>query len=219
MAKKRTLSALHIGIYLVALFAVWSVKELIIRPVFLDNLDDTICQIVEPTMKMLLWALPALLLIRYYQDDMQTSLKDMLTTRPRLALSALMTMLLVLTALVNVRAALGELRIRPESISVELIDVVVVAGFAEEIVFRGFLLNATLKRMKLWPAMILNGALFALIHYPIWINSGFGIAAILSSTPGIMILGVFFSYAFANTGSIFVPILLHMIWNSIISVF
>ena len=83
MENKRTLTPFKIGIYLIIFFTIWSVRELVIRPMLSDLLDRLLFQIVESVMKLLIWTLPAALLIKYYQNDMWISLKEMWTNKPR----------------------------------------------------------------------------------------------------------------------------------------
>jgi len=219
MAEKRTLSPLHIGIYLIIFFAVWSVRELVIRPVFLDTLDGIVFQIAESSMKLVAWTLPAVLLIRYFQDDMWISLRDMFTTNPKWFKSAPILLLGVVVPLINALVLHGEIRIRPDFVPMTLIEGVMMVGITEEIVFRGFLLNAFLKKMKPWKAVLLDAILFALIHYPIWIYFGHNFTTILSSSISVIVISAFFAYSFIKTRNIFVPIVLHMLWNLLLMLF
>ena len=212
MVEKRKLSVFNIALYLVIFFLIWSIRELIVRPVWLNQFDGLTWQVLESTMKLLVWTLPAILLIKYFEDDMWISLKEMFTNRLRWFKSA-PVLLLVLFPIVSALFLHGELLVAPSFEAVELIQGVMFVGITEEIVFRGFLLNAFLKRMKIWKAVALDATLFALIHFPIWIYTGFDLAMILSNSVQILAISTFFAFSFYKTKNIFVPIALHMIWN------
>jgi len=82
MTKRRTLTYSRIMTYTVIFFTVWSVRELIIRPIFLNQLDGVMFEIVESLMKLLIWTLPAIWLIKQFQEEMWLSLKEMFTNKP-----------------------------------------------------------------------------------------------------------------------------------------
>ena len=185
---------------------------MVIQPALLDPLDDIVSEIVGEIIKLTVWTLPALLLIKYYQDDMWISRREMFATKPRWFKDAPI-LLVVFLPIVQAIAVNGGLAIHPDFQPARLIGAVLLVGITEEIVFRGLLLNALLKKLRLWPAIALNEVLFVLIHFPIWIYQGRDLAAFLTGSAAVFALGGLFSYSFVKTRNIFVPIALHMIWN------
>ncbi|MCL2674759.1 MAG: CPBP family intramembrane metalloprotease [Defluviitaleaceae bacterium] len=218
MTVQRTLTPTKIGIYLIIFFAVWSIRELVIQPLFLTPLDDIADAIIGQAIKLLVWTLPAVLLIKHYQHDMRISLRDMFTTKPKWFSDAYI-LLAVFTPLFSSLLTHGEVAVSPTFDPIRLIGAVVFVGITEEMVFRGFLLNTFLKRMELKRSVALNEILFVLIHYPIWIYRGLDLTAILTNSIGVFFIGAFFSYSFIKTGNIIVPIALHMIWNLLVILF
>lgn len=86
-------------------------------------------------------------------------------------------------------------------------------------VFRGLLLNITLRDEYKWSSVLINAGMFLLIHFPIWIYNGELIANFKSlDFFGIIILSVIFSWTFIKSRNIFVPILLHMFWDLLVYV-
>ena len=219
MTNKRKLNALHLGIYLVIFFTVWSIKELIVRAQLLDRFDYLPFEIVTTAIKLLVWTLPAIMLIRRFQDDMWIGLKEMLTTKPQWFSEALIPIAILIGIPLRAWFSYGTLAIRPDYVPATLIGAVIFVGITEETVFRGFLLNAMLKKMQLWPAIAVNAVLFTLIHYPIWIHNGYDLMKILSNSIGIMLLGAIFAFSFVKTKNIFVPIAIHMINNLLVGLF
>jgi len=212
MENRRTLTPFKIGIYLIIFFTIWSVRELAIRPMLSDSLDRLIFQIVESVIKLLIWTLPVIVLIKYYQNDMWISLKDMWTNKPRWFKDAPI-LLIVFVPLLRSFIFNGGVVIDPDFHPTSLIGSVLFVGVTEEIVFRGFLLNALLKKMKTYPAIALNEVLFVLIHFPFWIYLGFDFSTFLAGSFTVFLLGVLFSFSFIKTKNILVPIVLHMTWN------
>ena len=217
MVKKRELTVGTIVIYCVIFYFIWSLRELVVRPVFLDSLTGLPFQIVESSMKLLVWTMPALLLIRHFKEDMWIGLSEMLETKPKWFKSAPI-LLLVLTPLL-ISGISGGLAISPELKPVTLIESVLFAGITEEVVFRGFLLNSTIKKMKLPYAIVLNAVLFWLIHFPYWIYLKHDLLTFLGGGITVMAVSALFSFSFVKTKNIFTPIILHMIYNLCVILF
>jgi len=70
-----------------------------------------------------------------------------------------------------------------------------------EFLFRGFLLFAALPVMGLWPAIVLNTAVYMLVHLPKGIKE----------TLGAIPLGVLLCYLTVQTGSIWVAVVVHIV--------
>jgi len=221
MTKERKLTFLHISVYLVIFFAFWSVRELIIQPVFLTPLNPIASELIGAAIKLLTWTLPAILLIRYFYGDMWIGLKEMFTNKIQWKRDSLILFMVVAIPLgQGIRAGLfADAFFNPNFVPIRLVGAVLAVGITEEVVFRGFLLNAFLKKMKVPYAIALDAILFTLIHYPIWIYRGFGVSDIPMMSLNVAMLSVGFAYSFFKTRNIFVPIALHMVWNLSIHLF
>lgn len=92
--------------------------------------------------------------------------------------------------------------------------IVLFVGITEEMVFRGWLLNATVREKKKWIPVIINSLMFLLIHFPSWIGEGNFVENFKNlSFLGVIILGIIFSWTFIKSKNILIPILLHMYWD------
>ena len=212
--KKLTFS--HISIYLIIFFIFWSVRELVIQPIFLTPISPIASELIGEGIKLFKWTLPAMLLIRHFHNDMWIGLKEMFTNKIQWSRDYIFIVVIISLLIARpVQAWLirGELGFSPDFVPTRLIGAVLFVGITEEIVFRGFLLNAFLKKMKIGYAIALDAVLFALIHYPIWIYSGFDVSDIVIASIWVAALSVGFAYSFIRTRNIFVPIVLHMVWN------
>lgn len=80
---------------------------------------------------------------------------------------------------------------------------VVVAPLTEEFVFRGFLYGVLKKPFGSWAAMGSTALLFAAIHQNI------------PAIPALALLAIGFTLAYELTGSLWAPIIMHVLFNSI----
>jgi membrane protease YdiL (CAAX protease family) len=87
--------------------------------------------------------------------------------------------------------------------------VIVVAPVTEEIFFRGFFYRALRTRLRLWSAAIINGVVFASLHF-----EGADTAGIL---PVIAVFGVGQCLVYERTGSIYAVIAIHAAFNTVAS--
>lgn len=94
-----------------------------------------------------------------------------------------------------------------------MIASVLLVGLTEEIVFRGWLLNASLNLMLPLPALLLNAVMFLGVHLPIWAASG---PIVLTDCITILFLSFAFGYSFLKTKNIYIPMLLHMGYNFLV---
>ncbi len=75
----------------------------------------------------------------------------------------------------------------------------------EEMLFRGFF-QTILRSLtgNAWLSIVINSALFAVIHYPNWTHM-----------PSLFILSCGLGYAYERSGSLFRPILMHILFNGL----
>lgn len=70
-----------------------------------------------------------------------------------------------------------------------------------EFLFRGFLLFSAMSLLGLWPAIILNTAIYSLVHLPKGVKE----------TIGAIPLGIILCYLTASTGSIWIAVATHIV--------
>lgn len=87
-----------------------------------------------------------------------------------------------------------------------------IVGFSEEIMFRGVLFRGLLSRLSIWPAMITTSVLFGSVHIlNVFLTGKLGEAAVQAVTAGMS--GFLFMALLIRTGSIWVPIIYHALWD------
>ena len=201
--------------YCILFFAAWTGREFLLRPILDTHLTFWTAIAVGSITKIALWTLPALCLVKYFEGDVWLPLARMfpvkISWRPYLAMAAAILAYHVGIAFV----ARGHLSIHPDFQASALVGTVLLVGITEEAVFRGWMLNTLLALMYRWPAVIVSGVLFVLVHLPVWIYQGAldTPVLLLTNVLGIFLLSVLFSWTFIRSRSIWVPILLHMSWN------
>ena len=83
----------------------------------------------------------------------------------------------------------------------------IMAGIAEEIIFRGLMYRLSARIVGTWGAIVFTSALFGLAHLA---NKG---ATIFSGVAIMLEAGILLSAAYAFTGRLWLPIGLHIGWN------
>ncbi len=213
MTKKKKITVMII--YSIIFYAIWTYFELIIKD-FLDGVivNQNICQFVKSgIIKNIVWTIPAIMLVKHYNNDMSISLKEMFNVRCNwikfLPLFALFTVYLLVGALITN----GKIAIVDE-FGIDEIIIVLFVGLTEEMVFRGWLLNATIEDDRKWKGIIINAIMFLLIHFPVWIHDGVFISNFTSfSFVCVPVLSVIFSWTFIKSRNIYIPIIFHMYWD------
>lgn len=213
-----------ISLYYIGLFVIWLPVEWLFHSKLIPT-SDPICYwliqsgIKEVILKIVLWLLPAIWLIRRYKAHLYISLKDMFAQKvnwlKQLPIFALFTIYIVIGVLLE----RGAVSLSPSFVWPQLLWVLAV-GVTEEMVFRGWLLNATIKgasRRKQWAMATFNSLLFLGIHLPIWLFTG-QIDAVFSSFSFLSVIGLsfIFSWLFIKTKSIVPAIVLHVYWDLLI---
>lgn len=91
------------------------------------------------------------------------------------------------------------------SLAAQFMLIVIAAPLAEEICFRGFLFGGLRKRLPMIPAALAGGLFFGLLHF----TTGW------SAVPALIFLGAMFAVVYEKTGSLWPPIILHMVNNGL----
>lgn len=79
--------------------------------------------------------------------------------------------------------------------------VVIGAPIAEEILFRGFIFGGLRRYMPLWPAMLISGVIFSLVHFDV----GFIIP--------FSLIGIVLAYVYERSGTLYTSIGMHLLFN------
>lgn len=215
--QKSKLTALVI--YTLIFYGIWSLFEVSIRGFVSANVENAlIAQFIKSgIIKNLVWTLPAVFSIRFFQDASYLRLKEMFTNKANL--SKYVPLFLAFTVYVLLASLLTRGSISARIGGDELI-ILLFVGITEETVFRGWLLNATVTESRKWLPILINAVMFLLIHFPFWIMSGeFAKASVISNSICVLALSVIFSLSFIKSRSIWIPVALHTYWDFLVFLF
>lgn len=208
--------------YFVLFYASWAFVELVVKG-WLEGMTDgiTLSLLRDGLIKNLIWTLPALLLIRCFSGQLAVDHREMWRFK-KSDWKVFLPLLLLLVVFV-----VGGSLMRSHTLTIspgfgwEDVIVVLFVGLTEELVFRGWLLNATAPladtEVKKWLWLLLNALLFLTIHFPIWISSGLFVSNFKNlGFVTIMALSAVFGLSFLKTKNLLVPILLHSVYDLLI---
>ena len=223
IAKKRVSKNKALILYIIAFYTIWTLFEFLGKPVIDDIFHGEISsQIVKTVIiKNLVWVLPAALLVHHYRDDVCIGLKEMFTSKVKWLRYLPVFLLFVLYPLVTAYLHKGSLTLNSDFGAKEIIMYSFV-GITEEMVFRGWLLNAMAgkERQNQWKAILLSSLMFVAIHIPTWTIHGELAGVFLHfGFVQVIILSVIFSVTFLKSRNILVPVALHMIFDFLVDMF
>lgn len=225
IGEKKTMSKrqknMVLFIYFVVFFALWALFELIVNEKIKAVVDNKIlyCLITNGIVKTLVWTLPAVIFLQRFRGDVSVTLREMFIFK--LDWLKYLPIFLIITVYLLGGAILqtGKLVITGKFDFGDVIAVLFV-GITEETVFRGWLLNFSVKENKKWVSIGINAVLFLIIHFPLWISEGVFISNFVGfGFLSILALSILFSCTFLKSKSILVSIALHMYWNLLVSMF
>ncbi len=170
----------------------------------------------------LLWALPFLLLALRHSSQLPISFKKLfsykINWRPFLILFSVITLYTFLAMFVNH----GGLWINPDMILLQELPKFLVVGFAEEMVYRGWGMNAFSSSMSERKANLWSAFYFMLLHFPSYfihwfLDGSFALSAMLNQAVWVILLGLAFGYVFRKSKSM-LPVMLVHFWSDFASV-
>ncbi|MEB2282688.1 CPBP family intramembrane metalloprotease [Lysinibacillus xylanilyticus] len=201
--------------FLLLFYFSWTIKELWLID-YIYSFGEIISPLLEAFVKGFIWIVPTWLYIKYY---LHTYPFDFL----RMNVNVIRGLFwgVVLSLLVGIYFAFDTYIINQQSFQFSLsiddyLNVFLMAGIAEEIVFRGLILQEINKKMTFWKANVLTALLFLVIHYPVWIyNEKF---FHFGTHVYVLILGLLFGLVYKKTGSLWSVIILHVLHNFFVTI-
>jgi len=207
--QERTKKLWFLVFYSLVFFVIWTFCELLLK---------TKLAAIDPylnlLLKLLLWTLPVWLILKYW--DHTEPLKYLKLKENFLqgiiwgvTLSGVLILYILFRDLVLLKKAFC-----PRIDQYTLLSAVILIGFTEEVVFRGFLLQKLNELMKFWNANLISSGLFLVIHFPKWYHEGlFFKPSIYGSIIFIFCFGVLEGYVLKRSKSLWACMLIHSINN------
>lgn len=213
MTKEPKISMVII-LYCLILYFIWFVLEIfIVSKIELQEISFIIDVIKEILLKIILWFIPALLLIRHFDEYMYIKKGEILSVRFKVIKYIPIFLIFTIYHLISAYVQNGQISL---SGSFSAIDILIAfsVGISEEMVFRGWLLNSALNEDQNWLPILVNAVMFLIIHFPIWIKNGVFLEYLVSGAfLQIILLSIIFSWTFIKSKSIVIPAFLHIYWD------
>lgn len=190
--------------------------------VLFGNMPDGWGKYLYGFLSRLLWAAPFIFLIYRNTKHISVGMKDLflhkICWRPTVVILFLITAYAVLGMLVNH----GGFWINPDILLAQELPKFLVVGFAEEIVYRGWGMNAFMAFVSARKANILSSVYFVVLHFPSYfikwyLNGSLAISAMLTQAVYVFVLGLLFGYIFRKNRSIIPSMVIHF-WADFSSV-
>ncbi|MGE7910513.1 CPBP family intramembrane glutamic endopeptidase [Lysinibacillus xylanilyticus] len=201
--------------FLLIFYFVWTIKELWLID-YIYSFSNNISSLLEALVKGLIWIVPTWLYIKYY---LHTNPFEYLRVNVNVKIGLFWGV--VLSLLIGLYFAFETYIINQQSFQFSLsiddyLNGFLMAGIAEEIVFRGLILQEINKKMAFWKANIITALLFLVIHYPVWIYNE--IFFHFGTHVYVFILGLLFGFVYKKTGSLWSVIIFHALHNFFVTI-
>jgi membrane protease YdiL (CAAX protease family) len=212
-------------LYVIAFFVIWTIRAFALAPLDQAQWPFLVRRLYLDGLRFLLWVLPVLLYLRHVDRvDVLKSLK--LTTpidregllRGTILSAAYLFFSILVGSWLNGKAIHSPLDLTARR-WLELMVMFLFAPFAEELLFRGFLLTKAMDLSGFWTANLMTAALFALIHWPGWLSSGNWRDGIIMMSLSVFALGLLLGYLVKITGSLWPAVAVHVCNNVLVTVF
>lgn len=203
----------------ISLLILWSITQIFIYP----NLHINNIYILQLTkdfgFKVLIWLIPAILLINRYNEDLYIKKDELYNSKINYKYLFKILGILLIIVFLNSLIRKGSISIN-NSFNLTNVIMAISAGITEEFILRGFLLNLIYNENKHYQSIIINALLFLLIHFPFWIVSGIFISNITNlAFVSVVILSIVLSEFLIENKNIKFPIIIHIFWDLIIFMF
>lgn len=214
---KIILSLLFFTVLWAAVTDAWGISFLLFGPertVWQKFAYDIMCRIV--------WILPVFYLFRRYGTDLPLRLEDQFRNKVDAKLFLIFFTLFTLYALVVMFVGFGHFRINPSFALVRETVFYLVVGLVEELVYRGWAMNAFSAFMSERKANLYAALFFVALHWPAYIIRYFvtgtflGIQ-LLQQSVLVLVMGLLFGYMFRKNKSIWTPLLLHAYFDWVVA--
>ena len=210
-------------VYIIVFYGLWTGWEFCVKDLISALItNEYLSQFIKSgVIKNLFWVLPAVLLVKRFDDGVFVGLREMFTSKVRVWRYLPVFLLFSVYLIGGAVLTNGGLSVS-DTFGLSKLIIVLFVGITEEMVFRGWLLNAFIGKngSKKWLAILANSVMFLLIHFPVWIHSGVFIEEFRSfGFLSILILSGIFGWTFIKSKNIWIPVTLHMYWDLLMFLF
>ncbi|MDO4554516.1 MAG: CPBP family intramembrane metalloprotease [Lachnospiraceae bacterium] len=163
-----------------------------------------------------IWAMPAILLLFKYRQEIPTTLKQLFTNKPQMKPFIISVMIIAIYNVAGMFFNHGEVWINPDFHLGKHLFMFVGVAFAEELVYRGWGLNALSTFVSERTANVISTIFFVMVHLPAYmiqyfLYGTFPVETVMIQCVYVFVLGVLFGYLFRKGNSLWSCMTLHFL--------
>jgi membrane protease YdiL (CAAX protease family) len=216
-AKKVHISLLCAAILWAVVTDAWGYSSLLFR-----NMDNNWSAHLYGLFSRGIWCVPFIILIIKYTGSIPTGFKELLIHKWHLKSLIIIFCAVSFYLMAGMVVNHGGFWVNRDVRLSQLFFKYLMVGVVEEIVYRGFGMNAFSAFMSERKANILAAIYFVMLHFPAYfihwyLDGTFALSAMLTQAVYVFVLGLIFGYLFRKSKSIFPPVLIHF-WSDFGSV-
>jgi uncharacterized protein len=208
----RKMPIVHLVVFTVLFFLAWTCYVWQVSPVLKTSCPALY---IFDVFKLLIWTVPVFAYLKYENLAALSWLRLESVTRTGIKWAVIVSLVVIASQLAGKMVA-GPLKFNLYFAMDKWIKGVILVGFTEEILFRGFLLQKIAGYLSFSWANLVTSLLFLLIHFPGWLSQN-------SLPPGpvekmgmfafIFIFSIIQGRVYQKTGSLWTCIIIHSINN------
>ncbi len=162
----------------------------------------------------LIWAAPAIILLRVYKNEIPTSLSRLFINKPDTKPFIVSITVILLYHIGAMFIYHGGIWINPEFDFPKLLTMFVPVALVEELVYRGWGLNAFSKYLSARKANIISSLFFVLLHLPahfinLILTGNFPLTSVAVQCVMVFIIGLLFGYLYRKGNSLWSCMTVH----------
>lgn len=170
----------------------------------------------------MLWALPFLLLAMKYSSRLSVSFKGLFSSKIHWKSFLLLFFMITAYTVAAMYANHGGFWFHATINPAQELPKFLIVGFAEEMVYRGWGMNALASFMSVKAANICSSLYFVLLHFPSYfihwfLDGNLALSTMLVQAVYVFVLGLIFGYIFRKSKSLLPSMFLHF-WSDFASV-
>lgn len=202
---------INLAMYIAIFFVAWSLYVFFVQKHF----SHYYLFLKMGLVKIMIWTIPVLLYLKYYDKvDPLTYLKLKGNIKKGLIYVIIVSSFYFFVSLVQQYIILKYIKFHAISNIGIWVNGIILAGFTEEILFRGYILQKLDVVFSFWSANCIAAFLFLLIHFPGWSYHG-SLSLMNIDILAIFIFGLISGYVLKKSHSLWACILIHAVNNFI----
>ncbi|WRS27673.1 CPBP family intramembrane glutamic endopeptidase [Oscillospiraceae bacterium MB08-C2-2] len=218
MMKTRKLSLLKVLLSLVGFLFLWAIvtdawgySELLFHAE-----KGTWEKYIFNLVNRLIWAIPAIVLLRLYKEDLPTKWNELFLNKPHKRPFIIAAAVIILYCFAGMLFSHGGIWLNPQFNCIKDFLKLLMVAFAEELVYRGWGLNALSVFMSKRAANLVSTLFFVLLHLPayfikFYLIGTIPLAAMAFQCFFVFILGLLFGYLYNRGRSLWSPMVVHFL--------